>query len=218
MSMPQILYRCSICESAPTAWIHTVDSEASQFRVYGKGHVWGGQIETCQRCEDLLSAGDVDGLVTASSRSDEMTAQDVAERIGNGMVALARADRGAIPIGDWLPPGHDELVADGFVPIGVLTGAVHLARAWPPALRRGVPETRDRWRGLSDDGLCWFVRSPWPSITVPDVLDLLFALPPQRVERSDRSDDCEADEIAQLRDLLARDEGSIWRLLTDLEL
>ncbi len=215
--MPQILHRCSICESAAAAWVHVLDTEAARFRVYGKGHIWGSPIEICEQCGALLGAGDVEGLVAVAQREEGIvTERDVDERIRNGMVALVRADRGAVPLAEWLPPGYADLVADGYVPIDEVTGAVHLAQAWPPALRRGVPETRDGRRALSDDGLCWFVRSPWPSISVQDVLDLHFARPP--ADPGGQRDVDERDEIAQLRDLLARDEGSIWRLLTDLEL
>jgi hypothetical protein len=97
-----------------------------------------------------------------------------------------------IPLGRWInphqttsagtaPPGWDtvpgasEFVVQGFEPIEAYTGACWVAQLWPDEHRRSVAETRPDW--LEDphsDGRLWLVRSPWPTLTLPDSLNVLW--------------------------------------------
>jgi hypothetical protein len=167
---------CAICESHGGSWMHSLDWDASHFRVYGKGHVWASDIAMCDRCEQLCLAGDDEALVALRPRTWETTETDVDEHLRNAVTALRRADLGSVPMSDWLPLGASEHIAEGFVPIEELTGAEYVAREWPEAHRRAVPETRPGWADVDDDGdgMCWLVRSPWPTIPTHEALGLMW--------------------------------------------
>jgi hypothetical protein len=97
-----------------------------------------------------------------------------------------------IPLGRWINPhqmtsaisvslgldtvpGVAELRAQGFEPIEAYTGAFWLGQLWPDDHRRSVAETRSFW--LDDpqsDGRLWLVRSPWPTLTLEDSLNLVW--------------------------------------------
>ncbi|MGH3264463.1 MAG: hypothetical protein ACRDNS_20985, partial [Trebonia sp.] len=46
---------------------------------------------------------------------------------------------------------------------------------WPPAQRASVPESRPRRLEHEPDAVVWLVRSPWPSLTVPEALNVLWS-------------------------------------------
>lgn len=106
---------------------------------------------------------------------------------------LPRAARAPfVPLGRWINPpqrmsdlsvdsdvesvpGVAELCAQGFEPIETYTGAVWVGPLWPKEHSRSVAETRSVW--LDDphtDGRLWLVRSPWPTLTLEDSLNLLW--------------------------------------------
>jgi hypothetical protein len=78
-------------------------------------------------------------------------------------------------------PGHEtvagvaDLRAQGFEPIEEYTGAVGIGQLWPQHHRRSVAETRSCWLGApGGDGRLWMVRSPWPSLSLRDSLDVVW--------------------------------------------
>lgn len=71
-------------------------------------------------------------------------------------------------------PGATELLAEGFVPLGSLTGGTWVAEAWPDEHRRVMPETRAALLTDMDDGKVWFVRSPWSGISPANALALVY--------------------------------------------
>jgi hypothetical protein len=59
-----------------------------------------------------------------------------------------------------------ELRAAGFEPLDNYTGVTDdLGALWPEAHRDAVAETRPRW----PDEIRWFVRSPWPALSLNDI-------------------------------------------------
>ena len=72
--------------------------------------------------------------------------------------------------------GVADLRAQGFEPIEEHTGAIEVAELWPEDHRRWVSETREAWLDdTNDDGRLWLVRSPWPSLSLPDALNVLWS-------------------------------------------
>ncbi|HZC51416.1 MAG TPA: hypothetical protein VE441_02820 [Mycobacterium sp.] len=139
--------------------------------IFGKGHTWADRADLCARCEQLFRAGDDEALVALLERS---WPADVDESHRKAIAAFRRADLGPTLIAEWWPPGVARLVAEGFTPLEDLTGDLWIAAHWPQLHRRSVPETRDGWDDLWDDGRCWLVRSPWPSVPVSEAIRLLW--------------------------------------------
>jgi hypothetical protein len=72
-------------------------------------------------------------------------------------------------------PGVADLRAQGYEPIEHYTGAVGVGRLWPQNHRASVPETRSVWLAdPSSDGRLWMVRSPWPTLSLQDSLNVLW--------------------------------------------
>jgi hypothetical protein len=71
--------------------------------------------------------------------------------------------------------GVGPLRAEGFEPIEEHTGAVEVAELWPESHRRWVPETRATWDDTAQDRRLWLVRSPWPRLTVPESLNVVWS-------------------------------------------
>lgn len=153
--------------------MHQLDMEKAQFRIYGKSHTWADEAGLCDSCEQLYRAGDDAGLNLLWDRTWPDADAGVQD-LHNSLDAFRRSDVGAIPLSEWWPPGVAELVADGFVPLEDLTGNLEIAAEWPELYRRSVPETRPGWDEVWQDGQCWLVRSPWPSMPVTDVVTLLW--------------------------------------------
>jgi hypothetical protein len=120
--------------------------------------------------------------------------QPIVTAVVNAWSALPHIVRAPfIPLGRWINPhqtttssaldsprpdtvvGVLDLRAQGFEPIEEYTGAVEVAQLWPDSHRRSVPETRAAWLDAPDcDGRLWIVRSPWPSVSLRDALNLLW--------------------------------------------
>lgn len=166
---------CAICLNSEAKWLHSLDEDRLQFRVYGKGHTLASRMETCERCERLYQAGEDEALVAVQHRTWEQTEQDVDEHIRKQLAVMRAADLGATALGDWLPPGVTDLAAQGFRPIEELTGDMEVAQLWPEEHRRAVRETRREWLEDAPDGLCWLVRSPWPAIPLFEVIRLMWS-------------------------------------------
>ena len=81
----------------------------------------------------------------------------------------------SVPPGPDTVPGVAELRAQGYEPIEAYTGAVGVGRLWPRNHRASVSETRPVWLAdPSSDGRLWMVRSPWPTLSVQDSLNVLW--------------------------------------------
>lgn len=131
---------CAFCGVETAAWVHRLDWAKAQYRVYGKGHTWAGNVEVCDRCERLYRAGDDQTLVTVWQRTWEHSADDVRESIVNALIAFRDADLGVVSMSDWLPPGASEAATEGFVPLEDLLGEDWVGRQWPEQHRRALPE------------------------------------------------------------------------------
>lgn len=80
-------------------------------------------------------------------------------------------------------PGADDLIAAGFEPLEELTGVTWIGAQWPTAHRRALPEVRADYLEAGED-VVWFVRSPWPSMTVTEVISLVWSQLPRDDESS----------------------------------
>lgn len=165
---------CYICAAREAEWVHRLDPQKQSFRQYGKGYTFGGRVDFCDRCEDLYNRGADEALIELAARARELVdPAAVDEEIRNPLAVLRAADLGAVRLDDLLPPGVAELRAAGFTPIEFLTGSVDVVHGWPDEHRRSVPETRPDWQD-EDDQQCWLVRSPWPSVDVDEVFELMW--------------------------------------------
>ena len=100
--------------------------------------------------------------------------------VGVPLVPLGRlfgphSSTGRILPGADAAPGVVDLISQGFEPIETQTGAIWVAALWPDEHRRSVAETRPWW--LDDpesDGRVWLIRSPWASLTLTEVFEVLW--------------------------------------------
>jgi hypothetical protein len=203
---------CDICRTSEALWVHALDPQLAQFRVFGDGHIWGSPLNVCERCDQSLRAGNIQALVAADPTSGSLHRRDLDERVGNGMRALVAADLGATPIDASRPPGYKDLVNEGFTPLENLTGALFLAHAWPERDRRALPPINPGDAHGLLDGRHWFVRSPWASIALSDVFGLVINVLDETLRNmAPRYDEEQAN--AHVRELLASSEANIQRQL-----
>jgi hypothetical protein len=106
-------------------------------------------------------------------------------------------------------PGAAELVDEGFVALGRLTGGTWFVEVWPEEHRRALPETRSVLLADNANAKVWFVRSPWPSISPTHVVSLVYAsqtrTPGMRLDEARailQLDEVEAGRQLQARGLL----------------
>ncbi len=55
---------CELCETFDVEWVHELDPAKSNFRTFGKDHVWASQIYVCDRCDQLYRDDDFEALVS----------------------------------------------------------------------------------------------------------------------------------------------------------
>lgn len=71
-------------------------------------------------------------------------------------------------------PGASELIAGGFEPLELHTGITSIIDEWPSEYKRGIPETRlDQVEGDESERV-WFVKSPWPSLTLAQAISMVW--------------------------------------------
>jgi hypothetical protein len=134
----------------------------------------GWQIALCDSCHRDYLGGRDDVLAAAwleHQGGDENKARQVVE------VVRARQSEPPIARSQAIVPGVAEVMAAGFTPIENLTGMLEVALVWPQDHRRSIPEVR-LW-ALDDErleGRLWLVRSPWPGLTLDDVLVCLWSV------------------------------------------
>ena len=165
---------CGLCHVYEAKWVHALDPRRAEFRVHGKGHVWGSPLAVCDRCDQLLRSDDINGLVNVDPRSAELTGTELEEQVRNGVHALLVADLGGHDIDQDRPPGYRELVEQGFTPLETITGALDIARSWPEEHCQTLPATDPASAAYLPDGKHWFIRSPWPSIPLEPLFHLVI--------------------------------------------
>lgn len=203
--------RCALCGAGNAAWMHGLNAAEASFRVFGREWTWASELGTCERCEQMYRAGDDEGLAAVHPRHWDGDPGGAEEAVRNALGAFRRADLGAVPMADWLPPGVVEAASEGFLPVENLTGADYVVSAWPDEHRRAVLETRSGRRDDTPDGRCWLLRSPWPSIAVQDVFVWMWEWQQERRPRRSGRVTAEdrAEELALLRDFLRQDESTV---------
>jgi hypothetical protein len=168
----------------------------------------------CDRCDRLLRERDVEGLVAVHSGAADRTGPDLGELVRGGIHALLVADLGGQDIARERPVGYAALVAEGFTPLENITGALHLAQAWPAEHRRALPATDPDDASWLPDGQHWFIRSPWASIPLAPLFDLVLRTLDAAFDR-DRPPFDDETAHAVVRDLLSRSEPEITALLAE---
>lgn len=133
--------------------------------------VWTSQMSLCSTCALLLAEGR-DADLAERVHDDEGE-----HRYEPDPVARVRHLRQRVESTRDTPPAHPEvtaLIGSEFKPLEDHTGAVDdLAPLWPGEHRRSIPDFRPEVDWFSDK-LIWFVRSPWPALSVDDVLTALW--------------------------------------------
>lgn len=166
---------CALCVVHEVEWVHHLDWDRAQFRVYGKGHVWGSPIHICESCHALLIEKDVEALVAVRVKANELSPTDLDEQIRNGNRALVTADLGGRPIDETRPSGYRKLIEQGFAPLEQVTGDLTLADVWPKEHRRGLAEPDAELAADLElpEGQHWFVRSPWATVPLSRLFELI---------------------------------------------
>ncbi len=127
-------------------------------------------------------------------------------------------DGHVLTAGGWSSPGPDvvpgvgALRRRGFEVLTDIAGPLWagLPEVWPPALVASVPETRpDQLDMEPEEGggpVLWLAASPWPSLTVADVLDCAS----RRMHELGRDETDPDAPRAALTDLLGWTEDQLW--------
>lgn len=112
------------------------------------------------------------------------------------------------PVGSPIPAA-EEARRQGYVPLREITGVGDLrGPLWPPQLREWSDDLGAVTGEYDDDEDRWLVQSPWPAISVPQVLTVLW----RWVERDPYPQDRE-QWTARIREVLSWDEVAVRRLL-----
>lgn len=170
---------CSFCGEPSAVWLHPLDPERTGFLVYGKGHTLPTFWMLCDRCETVYRSGNDDDAVAImrASRHPDVDDRDVAELLRKPVAALRSSDRGARRLDTSEPPAVAEARARGFVPLREVSGAGdELGPLWPAEHRLwlddlGPTDLEDEFDEVLDR---WSVRSPWPRVSVAQVLNALW--------------------------------------------
>ncbi len=171
--------RCGVCGTIGIGFVADV-------RYFpGDGFAIGRPLLLCTRCRTLIATGNrfvLTSVITPelAERGRERVVTYLLHRVNRVMPAVAP------------PPELAALRADGFDLLDSFTGAVdEVAVAWPEDHRRTLA---DPYRDMSTQGTVWLVRSPWPSLTVGDVLELLWPW----VERGGSDPEARRNRLAQV--------------------
>jgi hypothetical protein len=142
---------------------------------------------------------------------------DVEEQVRDGLRALTESVVRIVPIDDISPPGSRALVDEGFTPLEEITGALFLAAAWPSEYRRALPPRNSDDASQLPDGKHWFVRSPWPSIPLDDLFDVVMQTLDDCVRESSGTPEpaqlMQSRIVERVRELLALGEEDLGRRL-----
>jgi hypothetical protein len=69
---------CAFCGASRPVFVHRLDPDRVQFRVYGKGHTLPSFWAACARCEAQVSAGDDTALLRLMAWEDDDLSRDAA--------------------------------------------------------------------------------------------------------------------------------------------
>jgi hypothetical protein len=160
-------HSCTVCGTRDVVWVHPLDGDKSRFQLWGKRHTLPPYWALCDRCEGLYQAGDQEALVELK-RAGRHEYSHVDEEVRTTLAAFGVADRGARRVAD--PPAEVvRLLEQGFEPLYGYTGAVEeVWGVWPVDMRVELPPQVE-----PDEERRLFVRSPWPSVSVPQLIGLL---------------------------------------------
>lgn len=160
-------HSCAICGTRDVVWVHPLDREKSQFQLWGKQHTFPSYWALCDRCEGKYQAGDEEALVELMGAGRHEYSH-VDEEVRTTLAAFRVADRGARGFAD-APAEVVRLLEQGFEPLHGYTGAVdEVWSVWPVDMRVELPPEVQ-----PDEERRLFVRSPWPSVSVPQLIGLL---------------------------------------------
>jgi len=159
-------HSCAMCGTRGVAWVHPLAGGKQQFQRLGKRYTLPSCWALCDRCEGLYQGGDDEALLELMGAGQDRSSHD--EEVRTTLAAFRVADRGARRFAD--PPAEIlRLLDQGFEPLHGYTGAVEeVWSVWPVDLRAELPPEVE-----PDEDRRLFVRSPWPSVSVPELIGLL---------------------------------------------
>ncbi len=170
---------CAFCGTREVAWVHPLASDLVTYWLCGKGHTLPSFWALCDRCEGIYDTADEHAAVEVMRSSGGWSwvdEADVGECVQHALEMFRRADRGARRLYAEPPAVVDDR-NQGFVPLRELTGVARtLGPLWPPEHRLwreelGAAPGEDEYEDVLDR---WLVRSPWPSLSVPDTIGALW--------------------------------------------
>ncbi|MFL6237902.1 MAG: hypothetical protein ACJ735_00220 [Actinomycetes bacterium] len=175
---------CLFCGRADWAWAYLLRDVPEW--VEQLGWTFGWTVVMCDPCHRHYEQGEDDALVRAHLAQAEPEEDETQLRLWLRVVRAQQSDP-AIPRGEAIVPGADDLMAEGFVPIENLTGFREVATVWPEEHRRSIPEVRPFV--LEEEGpnaRLWAIRPPWPGWTHDDVFTCLWSVVDRHREHEDR--------------------------------
>jgi hypothetical protein len=160
-------HSCAVCGARDVVWVHLLDDNKVRFSLRGQGQTLSTYWALCDRCEALLQAGDDEGLVELM-KSGREDSRYVDQEVRTTLAAFGAADRQVRRFAEP-PAGVLRLREQGFEPLHSYTGAVpEIWAVWPDAQRAELAaEVED------DEERRLFVRSPWSTVTVSELITLL---------------------------------------------
>lgn len=89
---------CAFCGESRPVFVHRLDPEHVEFRVFGKGHTLPSFWAACTRCEALAATHDDDGLLRlmAGEEEDHLSRQAA-------LTAFRASDLGGHPLAEGPP-------------------------------------------------------------------------------------------------------------------
>jgi hypothetical protein len=161
--------QCLFCHETPASFGYEVVGELR--RGDGRGFVMANDVVlTCETCVRLFEARETDRLLRrAGSGADDELDLDIRATLPALYASVGLPHR---IVRHVYPREIAELREMGFEPLDFHTGLTdEVGTVWPTEHARALPDTRRDWRGDTR----WYVRSPWPSLSVADVLRILWA-------------------------------------------
>ena len=86
---------CAFCGGEVVAWVHPLDQTLVRFRISGAEHTLPHFWTTCDHCERLYLAGEVETVVGLMTAAGEWPDADVDDQVRLPLAVFARADLGA---------------------------------------------------------------------------------------------------------------------------
>ena len=171
--------RCALCGHRPAKYFMSMN------HVVGDRCALPEQLQTCAECQRLLSAhADQELAARLTWEFDDWGRQEVVAHLHR---------RGGEPHLLAEPPAElAQLREEGYQPLDEMTGVDEdLGPLWPDG--HCLEFADPRLRG-TDRELRWLARSPWPSITVAEVMQMLWPW----VERKPFVQDLWAERVSEV--------------------